>query len=113
MAQVGDLVTSTAKELNPPRALSGEISPGSMFFGIVVISLDPNTVDFAWSHVELGHKSSDIVKPDIGRCGDDLYVVVCVDRRLVRIVAKNDNGNVDNVNHFFEIFCLHIILFQT
>ena len=90
----------TARGLNQSCVLSGDIGTGYMFLGIVVLSSDPSKVDVSWSQVELSHECSDIVRPGVGRCGDDPYVVICVDRQLVCIVAKNDNGNVDNINHF-------------
>ena len=66
LAQVRDLVKSTAKELNHSRTLTGEIGPGYLFFGIVVSSC-PATVDVSRTNVEIGHKSKDIVKPDKGK----------------------------------------------
>ena len=66
LAQIVDLVTSTAKKLNHPCTLTGETGPGYLFFGIVVSSF-PETVDATWTNVELRHESKDIVKPDIGK----------------------------------------------
>ena len=66
LAQIGDLVTSTTKELNYPRTFSAEISPGYLFFRIVVSSF-PVMVDVSWANIELRHESKDIVEPNIGK----------------------------------------------
>ena len=31
-------------------------------------------------------------------------MIICVDRYLVRIVVKNDNGNITMINHFLKAY---------
>ena len=83
-----------------------------MFFGIVVLLSDPSTVDVSWSHVELAHESLDIVKPCVGRCVDVSYVVICVDRRLVRIIEKKITMEMLITLYIFESFCLRKKIFK-
>ena len=60
-AREGDLVTSTAAELNHPRLLFGDIGEGYIFFGIVLEG-DQTALKVSWSSVELGHQKARVIK---------------------------------------------------
>ena len=97
-AQKGDLVTSTAAELNHPRLLFDDIDPGYVFHGHVTAT-DRTTVDVIWSTVEFGHRQAKVAKQNKKK---QFRGIGCVSRKLVRIVAKYDSENLDKLNHFLK-----------
>ena len=60
LAETGDLVMSTAKELAHSRMLFGDIDP-DFFFG-VVISADHDSVEVAWNRAEPQLRKAKVAK---------------------------------------------------
>ena len=100
-AQRGDLVTSTAAELNHPRLLFDDIDEGYIFFGIVT-QADQTALKVEWSMVEHGHQKARVVKKKGEKKGDHFRDIEWVSRRLVRVVARCNSGNLNRLNHFVK-----------
>ena len=100
-AREGDLVTSTAAELNHPRLLFGDIGEGYIFFGIVLEG-DQTALKVSWSSVELGHQKARVIKKKGDKPGDFFKDIEWVSRRLVRAVARYNSGNLNRLNHFVK-----------
>ena len=99
--QRGDLVTSTAAELNHPRLLFGDIDEGYIFFGIVT-EADQTALKVEWSTVEHGHQKARVVKKKGEKKGDHFRDIEWVSMRLVRVVARCNSGNLNRLNHFVK-----------
>ena len=67
LAQVGDIVIITARNLKHPRLLFGDIDHVYVFFGIVK-ACDLKTVDVSWSDVEVGHKKARVLETKARKC---------------------------------------------
>ena len=102
MAQQGDLVTCTAKELNHPRLRFGNIAAG-YFFGVVV-SGDNEMVCMDWNDVQHNLKVAKVVKiNERARAKYDVFrEIKFVYRTLVRVVAKYDDPFMGRINHFVK-----------
>ena len=99
LAQFGDLVSSSAKELNHPRYLSGDVDPGYFLFG-VVRGGDEDTVMVAWNNIEPALK-------DAGSAKVDMKLMDYVSRNLVRVVGKYDDSKLIKMNNFIRATIYH------
>ena len=104
LAQFGDLVTSSVKELNHHRYLSGDVDPGYMMFGVVKGG-DKDTVLVAWNDVEpaLKHFVSVNSEPNY---------MDYVSPSLVRVVGKYDDPNLCKMNNFLCATIYHQFRFR-
>ena len=100
LAEVGDLITSTARELNHPRWLFGDIDPG-FFFGMV-LSADPDSVEVAWEKVEPQLQKAKVATKKGERGNEDFRDIKFVGRSLVRVVGKYDDGKLEKMNSFIK-----------
>ena len=105
LAQFGDLVTSTAKELNHPDYTSGRVNPGYILFG-VVRGGDKDTVLVSWN------KPEPIFCKNTGVVNHDTKLIEYADRTLVRVVAKSDDQQITKMNNFLRAAIYHEFFFK-
>ena len=107
-AQVGDIVTSTVKELNHPLLLFGDVPPGYQLFGVVV-GEDNSSVKVDWNKVEERLRKAKIVKKgEKGYSPETFKDIECVSRHIVRVVAKFDDCNsLKKTNNFVRAALFH------
>ena len=98
VAREGNLVMTTAAELNHPWLLFGDIDPAYISFGLVQGGY--RRINVVWSTVEYGHCQSRVIKRS--KVKRESKRIICLDRRLVRIVAKYNNPTVDKINYFLK-----------
>ena len=110
-AKLGDLVMSTARELDHPDYKTGKIDGAYIFFGIVrkysqttVPQRERIWVD--WSQVEKGHtliKSENKKILNRHEIEDDAIDLPAVLKHKVRIIAKCNNPHLDGVNTYLKL----------
>ena len=105
LAQLGDLVTSTAKELRHPSYLSGQIDPGYILFGVVKGG-DRDTIMVGWN------KPERVFLRDKGWANDELKITEYADRNLVRVIAKNTDQELAKMNNFLRAAIYHEFHFK-
>ena len=105
LAQLGDLVTSTAKELRHPSYLSGQIDPGYILFGVVKGG-DRDTVMVGWN------KPERVFLQDKGWANDEMKITEYADRTLVRVIAKNTDQELAKMNIFLRAAIYHEFHFK-
>ena len=111
LAQIGDIVTSTAKELNHPRYRFGDVPPGYIFFGVVEgESLD--MVKVKWNKVEHRLRTAKIVKKRSVADSEVFNTIDYVSRAIVRVVAKFDDGGTRGLNTFLRAALYHEFYYQ-
>ena len=94
LVQFGDLVTSTAKELNHPHYISDDIDPGYILFG-VVRGVDKDTVIISLGKVE------HVFLKDESAVSNNVKVIEYADRTLVQVVEKLADANLEKINNFY------------
>ena len=110
LAQPGDLVTATAKDLNHPRLLFGDVDPGYMFFGVVV-SGDKYTPKVSWNRVESALRKAKIAAR-LGKKKEDFKEIKWVSRALVRVLGKFDDPHMARMNNFIRASIYHEFYFD-
>ena len=105
LAQFGDLVTSTAKELCHPCYVAGRVDPGYILFGAVKGG-GKDTVLVGWNRPEK------VFLKGKGAESNDTSIIGYADRTLVRVVAKSDDRQLAKMNNFLRAAIYHEFFFK-
>ena len=116
---MGDLVTSTARELDHPDYKTGKIEGAYIFWGIVrkysqTTASRTERIWVDWSQVEEGHT---LIKSDNNKIlhrhpmDKELVNIPAVLKHKVRIIAKCNNPHLEGINRFLKIELLEEFYF--
>ena len=60
-----------------------------------------NTVDVAWSRIEVSHMCANVVQ-NKGERKEEFRSIGTVSRKLVSVLVKKNQSSVDKLNHFLK-----------